>query len=135
VTFNSRGTALAAADLDGEVKVWDLTTRRGSASTMRFSAWRQPPMDEVPALAFSPDDNTLATGEIDGRLQLWDVITGQERVTLPGEGRPIRGLKITSDGMGLLYATNDGVLHFWDVSPCKKCRFVLKAFGGMRAIQ
>src|SRR5262249_51201434 len=75
VAFSPDGRRLATghgAQRAGEVKLWDVDTRR---ETGTLSGSRGP----VLAVAFSPDGRALAAGGGDGVVRLWDV--GRQEVS------------------------------------------------------
>lgn len=77
--FPPVGHLLAAADLAGTVRLWDLTSRK---SVVEYVGHRRP----VKALQVTLDGRTLSTSGLDGHLRLWDVETG----TLTGSLRDMR---------------------------------------------
>ncbi len=78
-------------------------------------------MQDVDAVAFSPDSRRLATtGHGDDMVKLWDVETRQELLTLAGRGSEIYAVEFTDDGNTLLagrrpFAVRSlaGLCQFW----------------------
>jgi WD40 repeat protein len=64
VAISPDGSTLAAADLQGFVTFWDITSRAIAPKRLRHSG--------VHTLAFAPDGRALATGGFDGSIQVWD---------------------------------------------------------------
>ncbi|KAB8317160.1 protein kinase [Tolypothrix campylonemoides VB511288] len=62
---------LASGDLDGTIKIWDVTTGE-EVQTLHHSDW------PIYSVAFSPDKEILASGGREGTVQLWDIATGRE---------------------------------------------------------
>ncbi|WP_210572361.1 helix-turn-helix domain-containing protein [Streptomyces sp. GESEQ-4] len=122
VTFNSDGTRLAAAGVDGRVRMW----RMPGADLL----WEKTPTGKdvpgpVRALAFSPDGRSLAAGggsdetdrsQSSRRVLLWDVDSGEVTARLPGHPkRSVRSLAFTADGRDLVGGSFDGTVRVWDV--------------------
>jgi RNA polymerase sigma factor (sigma-70 family) len=53
--------------------------------------------DIIQCAAYSPDGQTIATGNLDGEVKLWDAATSQERATVRGKGKPVRGVLFAGD--------------------------------------
>jgi WD40 repeat protein/serine/threonine protein kinase len=82
VSFSPDGRRLAVGGFDGQVEVFDVTSRRPLA---RLDAGAtEPPLDFFPdgkrrqtgnvvtSVVFSPDGNLLAAGSLDGTVRFWD---------------------------------------------------------------
>jgi WD40 repeat protein len=77
VAFNSDGSRLASAGMDGVVKVWSV--HEGNGFSLQLEKTLSEHKDVVHAVAFSPDDSQLATASYDGHIGLFDLV---------GEGKP-----------------------------------------------
>jgi WD40 repeat protein len=64
VAISPDGSTLAAADLQGYVTFWDVTT--GAIAPKRLQH------NGVHTLAFAPSGRALATGGFDGTVHIWD---------------------------------------------------------------
>lgn len=67
LTFSPDGARLASGGSEGEVKLWDLTSRREIATRQHRGS--------VDALAFSANGRLLASGGGDGEIRVWDGAT------------------------------------------------------------
>lgn len=61
------GSAVAAGDDDGDLKIWILGEENASVDV------DHPGSNDVRALSWSPDGKTLASGRTDERVFVWDV--------------------------------------------------------------
>jgi WD40 repeat protein len=71
LAFSPTGDTLAALNLAGAVKVWDVAGSKEKLVLRNRAA--------AVALAYAPDGKTLATVSREGILQTWDTANGQER--------------------------------------------------------
>jgi WD40 repeat protein len=65
-------------------------------------------MNQVAAVAFSPDGKTLASGDWSGEVKLWSVLTLQEVATLDANQNKIHCLAFSPDGRTLAAGTDVG---------------------------
>jgi eukaryotic-like serine/threonine-protein kinase len=54
---------------------------------------------QVVDVAFSPDGRSLVSAQLDGRAVIWDAATGKMRHSLKGDGRDVRGVAYSRDGL------------------------------------
>ena len=111
LAFAPDGNTLAGGDLDGRLRLWNVTTGRGRKLPKQPRA--------VQAVGFAPDGRTLASGSRDGTVKLWDVASGRERRTLPGPCGEVRALAFSPDGLTLATA-NGGTARLWDVAGARE---------------
>jgi WD40 repeat protein len=76
VAFSPNGQLLATAGVDGEVRLWDMATRRQTGTVITVPGYA----DDygVTGVAFSPNGQDLATGGLDGTVRLWDMATQRQ---------------------------------------------------------
>ena len=110
-----------AADPPGEVKLWDVNTRKELADLRGHK-------NRVWTVAFSPDAKTLASAGWDKTVKLWDVDGRKEsktlRVPVAAQSQPILALAISHRGLAL--ADDDGAVRLHDLAS-GNLRLVLKA--------
>jgi WD40 repeat protein/DNA-binding SARP family transcriptional activator len=112
IGFSPDGQRLAAANMDGVPKVWDLTTR---AEVFSLTGHEQP----CDGIAYSPDGRLLATGDEEGIAKIWDAATGQELLTLRQSG-VLHSVAFSPDSARLASANEDGTLKVWDSATGKE---------------
>jgi RNA polymerase sigma factor (sigma-70 family) len=118
VSFAPDGKSLAAASLDGQVMVWDLSTG-GQKTTISCGP--------VYAVKFSPDGKVLATGggtwakaaQGPGHVKVWDAATGGLRGTFAGHTGWVYTVAFSPDGKTLASASNDRTVRLWDLATGK----------------
>ena len=90
IVFSTDGARLAVATANG-IAVYDTYTGKEIAL---FST----PLDNVPALAFSPDNQIIASANADATLDLWNAHTGEHIKNFVGHTYPIVALAFSPDG-------------------------------------
>lgn len=109
VAYSPDGRRLAAADDDGNVKLWDTATGKElSVLSAHYAA--------VLSLAWSPDGRKLATASSDTTVKLWDAATGQALATLTGHTKRVNAAVFSPDGKRLATGSDDGTIRFWNAA-------------------
>ncbi|GAA4587229.1 hypothetical protein GCM10023194_35540 [Planotetraspora phitsanulokensis] len=107
VALSPDGKTLASGGGDGAVRLWDVTTRRLTA-TLPAHAGR-----DMSTLAFSPDGKSLAVCQ-KGVVVLWDLTSRKVAATLKS-GEWADQLTYSSDGKTLA-VVDTGAARLWDVA-------------------
>lgn len=132
VAFSPDGNTIAAAGLDGVVRLWDATGLEPIAAEIAHGADRDGKYVryQVWSVAFSPDGRHLATGsgrDADGKdsnfLQLWTIDPNRDE-PLMGDGDPIVGhqgwviysVKFDPDGGRVVTSSYDGTIRVFDTA-------------------
>ncbi len=106
VALTPDGLRLAAGSTEGELKVWDLKTRRVVLALRRSDG-------AVRDLAFSPDGRVLAVAE-DRTASLLDAASGRTLCTLEGHTDTVLGIAFDADGGRLATASADRTVRVWE---------------------
>jgi WD40 repeat protein len=110
--FQPRGTLLAAAALDGKLRIWnaqDGTLVKTIAATQQ-QQW-------FSAVAFSPDGSTIVTGTPTGQINFWNARTGEAAAALPQLEFGVYSAAFSPDGERLAVALDDQTVRFFEVAP------------------
>jgi hypothetical protein len=91
------GPRLVDADLSHASLVRGLGRPPAPAPRYR-PQWRELPMGDVNAVAFSPDGKRLASGGNDGTLRLWDAASGRELRRIEGHGGRLLSVAFSRNG-------------------------------------
>lgn len=108
LAFSADGKTLASTDLDGTLRLWDVTTGKERAT---FHSHTKSDISMV----FSPDGKTLAQVSNDKTIKLWDVATGKERGTLQGHTATVSSVAYSLDSKTLASASLDKTVKLWDM--------------------
>ena len=118
VAYSPDGRALAGAEHQGQIIVWDTASAK-VRMTIKPEETRR-----VTSLAFAPDGKTLATafgerprrGREPGLIVLWDAATGQRRLVLTGHTNAVLSVAFSPDGRLLASGSSDNTVRLWDVT-------------------
>ncbi|MBD3190673.1 MAG: hypothetical protein GF308_08510 [Candidatus Heimdallarchaeota archaeon] len=110
LSFSPRGTKIATASNDGQVKVFEISTGR---LLRNFSS----PEQQAYSLSWSPDGAVLAVGYQKNRIIIWDLRTGQQwkRLKLQGGKKgAVFSLNFSNDNKLLAAGGKCNKVTIWD---------------------
>ncbi|TBR58721.1 hypothetical protein B4U84_22795 [Westiellopsis prolifica IICB1] len=114
-TNNSGHSTLVASGSRGETKLWDLT-KGELIGTLSEHPWMLSGLvDEVNALAFSPDGHTLVSAGADSTIKMWHVGARDLIDILHKHNGMVRCVAFTPDGRMLATGGDDRTICFWDL--------------------
>jgi len=108
VAWNPNGRQLMGGNADGEIRIWETATGRLLRTARPFSSG-------MVSLAWHASGIRVAVRGVNTAVKLLDPNTGQELMTLPGEGA--RQLCWSPDGMCLVGLVGRGKTCYWDAAP------------------
>jgi WD40 repeat protein len=104
--FNTAGSVLYSASLDGSIRMWD-------TATFQQTALAQYPVNDI---ALSPDGMLLAAGLANGDVALLDAATLEEQATVTAHTASVNSVAFNSDGSLLVSGGDDANAYVWEVS-------------------
>jgi WD40 repeat protein len=113
--FIDGGKKVAACNLDGVVKVYDVVGKKEDRELKAHEG--------IWALALSPDGAKLATGGYDGTIKIWNTADGMVlksikahlHPSIPAEGGTVIALAFSPDGQRIVSGGIDGTVKIWSV--------------------
>ena len=107
MAFSPDGRTLAVGDENGNVTLWNTSTRRRAGALAEGSI--------VLSVAFSPDGRTLAVGDQNGNVTLWNTST-RRRAGALAEGGIVNSVAFNPDGRTLAVGDQNGNVTLWDAA-------------------
>jgi WD40 repeat protein len=105
---------LASASEDRTVRIWETATGR--------EIHRLTHLDQVHAVAWSPDGAALASASEDRILRLWDPRTGREERRGIGHTGSLHGIAWSPDGKSLATGSSDRTMRIWNAAILQEIR-------------
>jgi WD40 repeat protein len=113
IRFNPDGKQLVTTDLNGTVKIWNVT----SQGSLRLAPYRalKGHSSGVEKAVFSSDSRFVATAGWDRTARVWDVASGSQLLVLR-HNCEVKDITFSTDGTRLTTVTTDGKVrvHFLD---------------------
>ena len=109
LAFSPDGEILAAASLDGHVRLWNVKERRVEGRTLVS------PVAELAALSISPSKSKLAVGANGGQVAVLNLLSGAVDRTCSGHWSRVSSLSFSPDDRWLASASWDRSIRLWDM--------------------
>jgi WD40 repeat protein/predicted Zn-dependent protease len=107
ITWSEDGARLAAAGADGDITLYDATTRKIVGIFRGHS-------HQVTTLAWHPHTTRLVSGCKNGSIKIWDTATLRELISLDSGADQITDVAWSPDGLRLASTSFDGGVRIWD---------------------
>ena len=107
VAFNTDGSRLFSASVDGTIRSWRLRDGAAGADPIRIEVAHG---FGINTLTIAPDDSWLAYGATDGVVRVLDPASGQKIAQFGGERRPVLAMALSPDGQRLAYGDGHGFI-------------------------
>lgn len=115
VDISADGRLVAAADWDGQLAVWDLTTGKETAEGIDERGHQS----SVSSISFSQDRTSVVTAGDDQTARVWDVETGRQEHLLK-HGHWVRAMTHSPDGSRIATSSLDNTVALWDAATGRK---------------
>ncbi|MFQ4144813.1 WD40 repeat domain-containing protein [Chlorogloeopsis sp. ULAP02] len=112
---NHENLPLVASGSRGETKLWDLARGELVCTLSEYPWILSSLVDEVNALAFSPDGQTLVSAGADSTIKMWHVGAQDLIDILHKHNGMVRCVAFTPDGRVLATGGDDRKILFWDL--------------------
>ena len=107
--FSNDGRLVATASADKTARVWDVTTGKPLADSLRHDG-------EVLTAEFSADGTRLVTASADGTARIWDVRTGDSSGPALQHGAAVYRAVFSADGQYVATASADRTARVWSAA-------------------
>jgi WD40 repeat protein len=114
LSFTSDGRLLAAACVDGSVRIYDAHGRHQSHRRDYLQPSTIPWMTRAQTLAWLPHSRTLVIGSFGGLVRFWNLDRSQDTLLMPEAGN-VWALAVSADGKTLAVGTQDGAIKLFSI--------------------
>ncbi len=106
LTFSANGQWLAAAGINGTVKLWNLINNQTQSFTHE---------NPVTSISLSAEGHLLAAADEMGQIKLWDLIHAKEKAILVGQQNALTSVQFSPNNRHLATADRSGLVTLWDI--------------------
>lgn len=119
IALSPDGRALATANRDSSVQLWDRQTGDVLHTFTQRLGWGQGHTDAVTSVAFHSDGQRLFSAGQDGTIQQWD-LASYRRLASWRQPDWLTALALAPDGKTLITAGMGGCISVWDLTTDKR---------------
>lgn len=120
IAISPDGKAIATANSDRSVQLWDGATGAILHTFTQRFGWGQGHTDAVTAVAFHPEGDRLFTAGQDGTIQQWG-LGNYRRLTIWRQSDwQMTAIALTPDGKTLITSGIGGCISLWDIATGKR---------------
>ena len=109
------GQAIATANSDGTVQLWDHPTGEVLHTFSQRLGLGEGHQDAATAVTFHPDGQTLFSASQDGTVKQWELASYRLRQSFQQPGWQVTTIALSSDGAQLIAADTTGRISLWQV--------------------
>jgi WD40 repeat protein len=109
VTFSPNGEILATGDVDGEIRLWQVSDGQQLLTCKGHTNW-------VHSVAFLPENLTLISASEDRTLRLWDITTGECLRVFQGHTGRVWCVAPHPQGRTIASGSEDRKIKLWDLN-------------------
>ncbi|MEM9504162.1 MAG: WD40 repeat domain-containing serine/threonine-protein kinase, partial [Cyanobacteria bacterium P01_E01_bin.43] len=129
------GQAIAAANSDGTVQLWDYQTGEVLHTFAQRLGLGEGHRDAATAVTFHPDGQTLFSASQDGTVKQWNLDRYRQRQSLQQPGWQVTTIALTPDGAQLIAAETTGRISLWQVDAGKRLVDLTRHSGAVNQVQ
>ncbi len=129
------GQAIAAANSDGTVQLWDYQTGEVLHTFAQRLGFGEGHRDAATAVTFHPDGQTLFSASQDGTVKQWNLDRYRQRQSLQQPGWQVTTIALTPDGAQLIAAETTGRISLWQISEGKRLVDLTRHSGAVNQVQ
>lgn len=111
-SFSPDGSAIAATNEDGSIKIWNLNGKEKTTINNIYNSTVDNGSYLVSSVSFSPKSNTIVSASQDGSIKLWN-FDGKEIQNFIGKGKDAILTSISPDGTTIATVNREGKIKVW----------------------
>ena len=129
------GQAIATANSDSTVQLWDRQTGEVLHTFAQRLGFGDGHRDAATAVIFHPDGQTLFSASQDGTVKQWDLDSYRLRQSFQQPGWQVTTIALTPDGEQLIAADTTGRISLWQISEGKRLVDLTRHSGAVNQVR
>ena len=135
VAIAPTGRAIATANSDSTVQLWDRQIGEVLHTFAQRLGLGEGHRDAVTAVTFHPDGQTLFSASQDGTVKQWDLDSDRLRQSWQQPGWLVTTIALTPDGTQLVAADTTGRISLWQINAGKRLVDLTRHSGAVNQVQ